>query len=61
MLRLASILYAMIGTSVAGAFVVVALVTGYDTIWPILLAAFAGGIIAVPATYFITKAIIANT
>ena len=36
MLRLAGILYSLIGTTLAGSLVVVALVTGYDTLVPIV-------------------------
>ena len=57
MLRLASILYSMVGTSLAGTFVIAALVMWYDTLWPILIAAAVGGVLAVPLTYFISKAI----
>ncbi|MEN8917279.1 MAG: CTP synthetase, partial [Octadecabacter sp.] len=56
MLNLASILYSVIGSSLAGTFVIAALVTGYDTLWPILIAAVAGGVLAIPLTYFITRA-----
>ena len=45
MLRLASILYSVIGSSLAGTFVIAALVTGYDTLWPILSAAALGGVL----------------
>ncbi|MFT5066251.1 MAG: hypothetical protein ACJAWC_001918 [Yoonia sp.] len=58
MLRLASILYSIIGTSVAGAFIVAALVTGYDTLLPILVAAGVGAIIAVPVSYLIANALL---
>ena len=58
MLRLASILYFIIGPSVAGACVIAALVTGYDTLQPILLAAGVGAIIAVPLSYVIASALL---
>lgn len=60
MLRLTSMLYSIVGTSIAGIFIVAALVTGNDTLQPILLAALAGAIIAVPASYLIAKAILSN-
>ncbi|AKS46847.1 hypothetical protein SAMN05444287_1971 [Octadecabacter temperatus] len=56
MLRLASILYSIVGSSLAGTFVIAALVTGYDTMWPILIAAVAGFVLALPLTYYVTKA-----
>lgn len=39
---------------------VAALTMGYDTLQPLLIAAGAGGLIAIPATYLISKAIIEN-
>ena len=44
MLRLAGILYSLIGTTLAGSLVVVALVTGYDTLVPIVTGAFVGAV-----------------
>lgn len=60
MLRLASVLYAMVGTTMAGIMVVVALVTGYDTLNYIVMAAAIGAIAGLPAAYFIAKTITAN-
>jgi hypothetical protein len=60
MYRLASILYSIVGTSLAGSFVIAALVMGYDTLTPILLCAVAGAIFALPVTFFITRAILSN-
>lgn len=56
MLRLASVLYSLIGTTLGGSLIVVALVTGYDTLVPILIAAAAGFVLALPVSYFIAKA-----
>jgi hypothetical protein len=61
MLRLASILYSIVATTLSGSFIIAALVTGYDTLTPILVAAGLGAIIAFPASYFVTKAIMANS
>lgn len=45
MSRLASMRYSIIGTSVAGSFVIAAPVTGYDTLGPIIIAPAAGAIL----------------
>lgn len=60
MFRLASILYSVIGTSLAGTFIIAALSTGYDTQTPIIVAAILGAVFALPVTYFVAQAIIAN-
>ncbi len=60
MKRLASILYSMIGTTLSGSFMVAALVMGYDTLYPLLVAVALGAIVAIPATYLISKAIVNN-
>ncbi|WP_299927163.1 CTP synthetase [uncultured Pelagimonas sp.] len=57
MLRLAGILYSLISTSLAGTFIVAVLVAGHDTLTPILAAALVGFVLALPATWFVTKAI----
>ncbi len=60
MFQFAAMLYSIIGTSVAGIFIVAALATGNDTLQPILIAAAAGAIIALPMSYFVAKAIFSN-
>ncbi len=60
MLRLASILYSLIGTSVAGTLVIIALTMGFDTLQPVVAAAASGFVLALPATWIITKMIINN-
>ncbi len=60
MFRLASILYSIVGTSLAGTFIIACLVLGYDTMIPILIAAVAGTVLAIPVTYFIARAILTN-
>ena len=57
MLRLASVLYAIVGTTMAGILVVVTLASGYDTLKYILVAAGLGATLALPASVFIAKAI----
>lgn len=60
MLRLASILYSLIGTSLAGTLVIAALTLGFGTLQPIVAAAAIGFVLALPATWIITKMIIDN-
>jgi predicted PurR-regulated permease PerM len=57
MLRLASMLYAIVSTTLAGTFIIAALVTGYDTLVPLLIAAAAGFALAVPVSVMLAKAI----
>lgn len=57
MMRLASLLYSIIGASLAGTFIIVALVAGYATTMPIIIAAAAGFIVALPVAYFVAKAL----
>ncbi len=57
MLRLAGILYSLIGTTLAGSFIVAALVAGLDTLVPIVASAAVGALLAFPATWFVTRAI----
>lgn len=58
MLRLAVMLYAFIGTTVAGILVVAALTAGYDTLVPIVIAAAVGAVLALPASWFVARAIV---
>ena len=48
MMRLASILYSLISTTVAGTLVIAALTMGYDTLVPILIAAGIGFVVSLP-------------
>ncbi len=57
MLRLASILYAIVGTTMAGMLVIATLASGYDTLKYILIAAGLGATLALPTSVFIAKAI----
>lgn len=57
MFRLASILFSMIATTCAGIFVIAALTMGYDTLYPILVAAAAGLVVALPVTWVVAKKI----
>lgn len=60
MTRLAGMLFSLIATTLAGVFIVAALTMGYDTLRPLLIAAGAGGLIAIPASYLVAKAIVEN-
>lgn len=60
MLRLASILYSLISTTMAGTLVIAALTMGYDTLYPILVAAAVGFGLAIPATWLVAKGIVEN-
>ena len=57
MVRLALVLYSLIGTTLAGSFVVAALTAGYDTLVPILLAAGLGFVAAVPVSVLVARKI----
>lgn len=55
MLRLGFILHLFIGSTLAGSAVIAALVTGHDTMTPILVAALAGFLAAFPVTYVVAR------
>ena len=57
MIRLASVLYSIIGTSLAGSAVIAVLVMGYDTLWPILMAGAIGALVAVPISFMVAHKI----
>lgn len=57
MFKLASILYSLVGTTLAGSAVVISLVAGYDTLVPILVAAGVGFLVALPASIIVAKMI----
>ncbi|THD72799.1 CTP synthetase [Thalassobius vesicularis] len=60
MLRLASILYSLISTTLAGTLVIVALTMGFDTLQPILVAAAIGFAAALPVAWLVAKGIVEN-
>ncbi len=55
MLRVFGIVYAMGGTTLAGSAMVAALATGNDTLRPILVAAAAGALLALPVCWMVAK------
>lgn len=58
MFRLATVLYSLIGTTLAGSFLVAALTMGMDTMEPIVVAAGVGALLAVPVSWFVAKKIV---
>lgn len=58
MVRLALILYSIVATTLSGSFFIAALVSGYDTLIPIIIAVSIGAVIAIPVSLGIAKAII---
>lgn len=57
MFRLASVLFSMVATTLAGIAVVIALTIGQDTLQPILIAAAIGFVLAIPVTWLVARAI----
>jgi hypothetical protein len=57
MFRLATMLYTVIGSTLAGTAVIAVLVAGYTTLTPILIAAGVGALVGIPATWFIARMI----
>ena len=58
MYRVASLLYSIVSTSLAGTLVIVALVAGLDTGRSIILAAASGFAIAVPVAWLVARRIV---
>lgn len=58
MLRLASILYSIISTTLAGTGVIAVLVAGYGTLMPILAAAAIGALAALPISWGIARRLV---
>lgn len=57
MLRLASLLYGVVAMTLAGVGVIGVLVSGVSAIVPILAAAGAGALLAVPVTYVLASSL----
>lgn len=60
MIRLASVLFSIIATTLSGSLIVTALVAGYDTLIPIVTGAGVGAVLAIPVSVFVARAIMAN-
>jgi hypothetical protein len=56
-MRLAMVLYAMIGTALAGSAMVLVLTLGYVTTWPIVGAAAVGAAVALPVSWLVARQI----
>ncbi len=56
-MRLMMILYSVIGTAMAGTGVIVVLTMGQVTLVPILVAAAAGAVLAVPVSWAVARQI----
>ncbi|MBL9056040.1 MAG: CTP synthetase [Rhodobacteraceae bacterium] len=55
MARLMMILFSMISTTLMGVGVIIALVSGNDTLTPILIAAACGLVLALPVTWLVAR------
>lgn len=55
MTRLTMILFSIVSTTLMGVGIVVVLVTGHDTMLPILIAAALGSTLALPVSWLIAK------
>ena len=60
MFRLASLLFSIIGTTLAGSAIVVALTMGQDTLVPVVTAAVIGFAAALPVTWIVARKIAAQ-
>jgi uncharacterized protein with PQ loop repeat len=57
MSRLMMILFSMISTTLMGIGIIIALVTGNDTLRPILIAAGIGFVLALPVAWYVARQI----
>lgn len=56
-MRLMMVLYSVIATAMAGTGVIAVLAVGYGTLWPILIAAALGAVLALPVAWVIANEI----
>ena len=56
-MRLMMVLYSMIATAMAGTCVIAVLTAGYGTLWPILIAAAVGAVLALPVAWAVARRI----
>lgn len=61
MLRLASILYSLIGSSLAGVGVIAVLVAGFVTVKAILIAAAVGAVLGAPVAWLVARQLYQGT
>ena len=57
MFRLALLLHIVIGSTLMGTAIIVALVMGYGTLNPLMIAAAVGFVAAIPLSYSVARAI----
>ena len=55
MLRLGMILFSIVATTFMGVAIIASLTIGYDTLRPIVVAAGAGFVLALPATWVVAR------
>jgi predicted PurR-regulated permease PerM len=55
--RIAFALHFVIGTTLMGILVTVALIMGYDTAWPIVIAVAVGFVVAIPISWLVARKI----
>ena len=60
MARLTMILFSMISTAMMGSFIIASLTMGYTTLNPILIAAAAGFVLAMPVSWYVARQILAQ-
>lgn len=56
-MRLMMVLYSMIATAMAGTGVIAVLTMGQVTLWPIIWAAAAGAVLALPVSWLVARQI----
>lgn len=56
-MRLMMVLYSMIATAMAGIGVIAVLTMGYGTLWPIVVAAVVGAVLALPVSWAVAQQI----
>lgn len=56
-MRLMMVLYSMIATAMAGAGVIAVLSAGYGTLWPIVISAAVGAVMALPVAWAVARQI----
>ncbi|MEK6541117.1 MAG: CTP synthetase [Pseudomonadota bacterium] len=61
MFRLATILFSVISTTLMGSGVIAVLSLGHDTLWPILIAAAAGFVLAIPVSWWVARQILSGS
>ncbi len=57
MFKIASLIYTVASATMMGIFIIIALVSGHDTLEYVVIAAAVGAFAAMPVSYFVAKAI----